>query len=101
MGGMTYDTIPEGASRRYRFRVPDGAGGWKPLTGYAITGEWRTGPDAVPTVIAGAVEADPNYGYVDLLPAHTTGGGVRYLDLKAALGTVVHIATVQVRVANR
>ena len=98
---MTYDKLPEDASRRYRLHVPDGAGGWKDLVGFAITGELRTAPDATPTVITGALEADTHYGYVDLLPSHTANPGRMYLDLKAVLGNAVHLATVQVDIANR
>jgi len=98
---MYYDQLPEDASRRYRFRVPDGSGGWKDLPGYTISGEWRTAPDASPTVLGGALEADTHFGYVDLTPTQTATPGIFYLDLKAVLGNAAHIATVEVTVANR
>jgi len=100
---MMFDTLPEGASRRYRFRVPDSSapGGFKPLDGYAITGEMRDAPDALPLSIPGDLEADTHVAYVDLKPARTATPGRFYLDLKAVLGDAVHIGTVRIDIANR
>lgn len=101
---MDYDRLPEGASKRYRMRVPDETAptGWKDLAGHTITGEVRTGPDPdpAPTPIAGALEADTHIGYVDLPPSASTPG-VKYFDLKAVLGNAVHIGTVKLTIANR
>jgi hypothetical protein len=99
---MTNDSLPEGASKRYRVQVPDGQGGFKDLAGYTVTGEWRTGPDATPTIVTGYLESDTRFGYVDLPPNLTAQGGVtRYLDLKAVQGSFVHVETVRVQVVNR
>jgi hypothetical protein len=98
------DTIPEGASRTYRVRVPDGRGGYKSLVGYSFVGYVKTSPDAVPTAtLNGSIDPDdPTAGLIDLVPSHTAGKPGRYmLELEATNGQQAHVKLGSLLVQNR
>jgi hypothetical protein len=87
------ETIPEGASKTFRVRVPDGRGGFKSLAGYGFVGYVRTAPDTEPiATLGGSLDPDdPTSGLIDLLPSHTENKPGKYqLELRATNGSQVH-----------
>jgi hypothetical protein len=98
------DTIPEGASRTFRVRVPDGRGGFKSLAGYGFVGYLKTAPDTTPIATLGGA-LDPNdatAGLIDLLPSDTTGKPGKYqIELEATNGSQVHVRVDVLTVTNR
>jgi hypothetical protein len=99
------DIIPEGASRTYRVKVPDGLGGYKNLTNYSFAGYLRTAPDTAPIVtMQGALDpTDPTQGLIDLLASHTTGrgGSVYRLGLEATNGDQAHVLLGSLTIVNK
>lgn len=97
-------TMPEGASKRFRCKVPDGRGGWKNLTGYTVIGKLRATVGAAPVVtLSGSVDsADPTVAYVDLRASDTAtrGGAVYKLELSAESGDLAHKAVVRVEITD-
>jgi hypothetical protein len=97
------ETIPEGASRTFRVRVPDGRGGFKSLAGYGFAGSVKTAPDAEPiATLGGAIDPeDDTAGLIDLLSNHTEGKPGNYqLTLEAVNGEQRHKSVSRLIVVN-
>jgi hypothetical protein len=99
------DSIPEGASRTFRVRVPDGRGGFKSLVGYSFAGALKTAPPALALVatLGGALDPeDETAGLIDLLPSDTAGKpGTYRLELEATNGSQVHVRLDTLHVEDR